>query len=419
YIFADLLARMFATSGYHVRRVINITDVGHLVGDADAGQDKMDLAAKREHKSPEEIAAHYTKLFLDDLETLSIDTEAISFPRATEYIAEQIAMAKTLEEKGFAYRLPDGLYFDTSKFARYGALGNIGHAELKSVARVTPAAGKRHSSDFALWRTAKPGDLQQWPSPWGSGNPGWHIECSAMIRALLGPTIDIHTGGEDHIAIHHNNEIAQSECANDRPLAHYWMHAAFLTMEGDRIAKSVGNIVYLSELVEHGFDPLALRYFFLQAHYRTPLSFSWDALSAAAEALLRLRRVAREFKEESEGKAVPSPARERFAIPLRDDLGTPAALGILWESLKSEEYTPEEKWGLILDADHFLGLELAQDPGEEPEAPAEVKELLARREAARGVKNFDKADQLREEIEMRGYSVEDGAKGPVLTKRPR
>lgn len=418
YVFSDTLARMFLASGSHVRRVINITDVGHLVADAEEGEDKMALGAARERRSPAEIAERYARLFVEDLDALEVDTGAILFPRATEYVAEQIAMAKTLEERGFAYRLPEGLYFDTSRFARYGVLGNVGHARLKAGARVAPLAGKRHPSDFALWRFAKPGDLQQWPSPWGCGNPGWHIECSAMIRALLGPTIDIHTGGEDHIAVHHNNEIAQSESANDRPLARYWLHNAFLTVQGEKIAKSAGNVFYLSDLAARGYDPLALRYFFLQAHYRTPLSFSFEALDAAAEGLLRLRRLAAALREESGGKAAPSAARERLALSVRDDLATPAALGILWESLKSEEYAPEEKWGLIEDADAFFGLTLGRKAEEGP-LPPEVAALAERREAARAAKDFAAADRLRRELEARGYAVEDGAKGPILTKRPR
>jgi cysteinyl-tRNA synthetase len=422
YVFADTLARTLEHAGYRVRRVINITDVGHLVADAEEGEDKMSVGAKRERSSPREIAERYAKLFIADLEALGVDVREISFPRATEYVSEQIAMARTLEERGFAYRLPEGLYFDTAKFPAYGRLGNIGHARRGAAGKPRIPSGeirgKRHPSDFALWRSAKRGDLQQWPSPWGPGNPGWHIECSAMIRALLGPEIDIHTGGEDHVSIHHNDEIAQSECANGRPLARYWLHNAFLTMKGEKIAKSVGNVVYLSDIAARGYDPLALRYFFLQAHYRTPLSFSFEALAGAAEALTRLVRLAREVGEEARRKAAPSAARERFTAALYDDLATPQSLGVLWESLKSEEYAPEEKWGLIEDADRLLGLELERERAAEP-APTELRELAARREAARAAKDFAEADRLRGEIEARGYAVEDGAKGPALEKRPR
>lgn len=420
YVFSDTLARTLLAAGYRVRRVINITDVGHLVADADQGKDKMTLAAEREHTSPQAIAERYTKQFIDDLDELGIDTSEITFPHATDYIREQIALAETLEQKGFAYRTHDGLYFDTSRFPGYGKLGNLAGAELVAGARIAVGSEKRHASDFALWRSAKPGDLQQWDSPWGTGNPGWHIECSAMSRALLGQEIDIHTGGEDHIQIHHNNEIAQSEAASGRTFVHYWMHNAFLTVNNDKISKSLRNDVYLSDITAQGTHPLALRYFFLQAHYRTPLSFSWDALSAANGALERLWRISLEIADESDRKSAPSEARERFLAALRDDLSTPQALGIIWESLRSEEYAPEEKWGLLLDADQHLALSLTNPPVAPPldqeMLPAELRTLISEREKARTDRNFQEADRLRGEIENRGYRVEDGPKGPVLTK---
>ncbi|MBU6321146.1 MAG: cysteine--tRNA ligase [Patescibacteria group bacterium] len=418
YVFSDTLARTLAAAGYRVRRVINITDVGHLVSDADQGEDKMNVGAKREGTTPEAIAERYMRAFIEDLGELDIDTSAILFPRATEYIREQIAMAKTLEEKGFAYRAADGLYFDTSRFAGYGKLGNLAGVELKEGARVAPAAGKRHGADFALWRFAKPGDLQQWDSPWGRGNPGWHIECSAMSRALLGDQLDIHTGGEDHIAIHHNDEIAQSEAASGRaPFVRYWLHNAFLTFEGEKISKSLGNVFYLSDLKERGYHPLALRYFFLQAHYKTPVSFSWSALAAADAALGRLWKAAREVRAESRGKAALSPARDAFLARMRDDLATPAALGVLWEAVKSEDYSPAEKWGLLEDAEAHLGLRLTDPPARAAAAaPEEVRTLVDEREGARARQDWAAADRLRDEIAKRGYRVDDGPAGPVLTE---
>lgn len=421
YVFSDTIDRTLVAAGYRVRRVINITDVGHLVGDGDEGEDKMAVGAAREHATPEAIAARYTKLFIDDIGELHVDTDDILFPHATEYIKEQIALAKTLEEKGFAYRLPDGLYFDTQKFPGYGKLGGVSHAHLEAGARVDVVEGKRHPADFVLWRTAKPKDLQQWDSPWGRGNPGWHIECSAMIRSLLGQEIDIHTGGEDHIGVHHNNEIAQSEAASGRTFVRYWMHSAFLTMGGEKASKSLGNVVYLSEIVEKGFHPLALRYFFLQAHYRTPLSFSWDALAAAASALDRLWRLSREIGEESKRVGESSEAKENFLVTLRDDLATPQALASLWDALRSEEYIPEEKWGLLEAADAHLGLSLTTPPetGEltSSEIPEEMQQMLEKRETARNSKDFSEADRIRAAIEERGYRVDDGPKGPVLTRR--
>ena len=416
YVFSDTIARVLAAAGYNVRRVINITDVGHLVGDGDEGEDKMAVGAKREKTTPKEIADRYTKIFLDNLHDLNIDVEHIRFPRATEYIKEQIALAQTLEEKGFAYRIKNGLAFDTSRFPAYGKLGNIDIEAQRAGARVEADREKRNPADFWLWRRAKPGDLQQWDSPWGPGNPGWHIECSAMSRALLGQEIDIHTGGEDHIATHHNNEIAQSEAASGRAFVRYWMHAAFLTIGGSKISKSLKNDIYLSDILAKNIDPLALRYFFLQAHYRTPLSFSWEALEGAASALERLRRHARETASESKEKREPSEATDRFLSHMRDDLATPQALGALWDSLKSEEFAPEEKFGLLEVADAHLGLELFKAEVVE-EAPREVRELVARRFAARENKDFAEADRLRQEILKGGYRVDDGPDGPVLTKK--
>lgn len=420
YVFADTIARVLEYAGYRVRRVINITDVGHLVGDGDEGEDKVAAAARHEKVTPEEIADRYTKEFLDDLSELNIDTKNIQFPKATEYIKEQIALAKTLEEKGFAYRLNHGLAFDTSRFPNYGKLGNIDLAAQRAGARVEADPQKRHPADFWLWRTARTGDLQGWQSPWGYGNPGWHIECSAMSRALLGPELDIHTGGEDHVSTHHNNEIAQSEAASGRTFVHYWMHNAFLTVEGQKISKSLHNDIYLRDIIAKGYHPLALRYFLLQAHYRTPLSFSWNALDAAAGALERLWNTARDVREESKAKDAPSEARDRFLASMRDDLSTAQALGILWEALRSEEYAPGEKWGLLADADAHLGLDLTEPPAcrvvPADDAPETVKALLEKREAARMAKDYATADRLREDIAESGYHVDDGPDGPILTK---
>lgn len=417
---SDTIARTLTRAGYRVHRVINITDVGHLVGDGEEGEDKMAVSAAREKVSPEEIATRYTKIFIEDLETLHILTDDIRFPRATEYIKEQIALAKTLEEKGFTYTLPDGLYFDTQKFPNYGKLGGLSGAKLEAGARVKVVKGKLHPADFVLWRRAKANDLQYWNSPWGSGNPGWHIECSAMIRSLLGQEIDIHTGGEDLASIHHNNEIAQSEAANGRVFVHYWMHNAFLTMQGAKISKSLGNVVYLSDILEKGFHPLSLRYFFLQAHYRTPLSFSWEALAGASEGLARLWKLSRDIAEESKRVGEPSEAQIHFLVALRDDLSTPQALGQLWDVLRSEEYTPEEKWGLLEEAEAHLGLSLTTPPATEvltnAAIPEHIKKMLAERETARMNKDFKEADRIRGEIEKSGYRVDDGAQGTVLTR---
>ncbi|MEJ0053360.1 MAG: cysteine--tRNA ligase [bacterium] len=418
-VFADTIGRTLLFAGYHVRRVINITDVGHLVDDADLGEDKMSVGARRDRVSPAEVAERYTKRYLGDIRALNVDTGHIFFPRATEYIKEQIAMIQTLEQKGLVYRLADGAYFDTEKFSRYGALGNIMAVELREGARVKAVAGKKNPHDFVLWRSATARDLQQWDSPWGRGNPGWSIECSAMSRALLGIEIDVHSGGIEHIPVHHNNEIAQSEGASGRTFVRYWLHNAHLMIAGEKISKSLGNTYLLSDVTERGYPPLALRYFFHQAHYRTQLSFSWEALAGAAEALGRLGRIAREVAEESKGKTEKSEARDRFVAAMYDDLATPQALGILWETLRDDDYSAEEKWGLLKDADALLGLRAAEAADLPPaELPEEVRELLSGRDEARKAKDFERADELRTELENRGYRVDDGPEGTLLTKRP-
>jgi cysteinyl-tRNA synthetase len=422
YVFSDTLARVLSVAGYHVRRVINITDFGHLVTDGDEGEDKMTKGLRREKmeinmKNMRTLAERYIALFLDDLDELNINIEHIQFPRASDYINEQVALIATLEQKGYAYRTHDGVYFDTSRFAGYGKLGGVNLGAQREGTRALENKEKRNPADFVLW---KPDARLGWPSQWGLGFPGWHIECSAMSRALLGQEIDIHTGGEDHIAVHHNNEIAQSEAASGRTFVHYWLHNSFLNMGAEKISKSLGNDVYLSDVVQKGFSPLALRYFFLQAHYRTPLSFSWDALEAAAGALERLWKISRVVAEESKRKAASSEAHNQFLIAVRDDLATPQALGILWDSLKSEDYTPQQKWGLLLEADAHLGLALGDPPAKASVAaadiPAEVQELLSKRERVRAAKDFAEADRIRDEITKSGYRVEDSGEGPVLIR---
>ena len=423
YVFSDTLARVLIGAGYHAQRVINITDFGHLVSDGDEGEDKMTKGLRHEGMeltlaNMRIMAEKYAAGFLEDLAELDVDTAQITFPRASDYIPEQIALIKTLEQKSYAYRTRDGVYFDTARFPSYGGLGGINVNAQQEGTRVTKKTEKRSPADFVLW---KPDSKLGWESPWGLGFPGWHIECSAMSRSLLGQEIDIHTGGEDNRPVHHNNEIAQSEAASGRTFVHYWMHNAFLTAGGgEKASKSLGNIFYLSDVVEKGFHPLALRYFFLQAHYRTPLSFSWDAVAAASGALERLWRLAREIGDESKRVSTPSEARDLFLVAMRDDLGTPQALGALWDALRSEDYAPKEKWGLLEDADAHLGLSLLTPPATSElkvtDAPKEVQEMLAYREAARVSKDFALADRIRGDIERSGYRVNDGLEGPVLTR---
>ncbi|MGB4076682.1 MAG: cysteine--tRNA ligase [Minisyncoccia bacterium] len=423
-VFSDTVARALTAAQYKVRRIINITDVGHLVGDGDEGEDKMAVGAARDHTTPEEIATRYTAQYLSDIKELGIDTDAITFPRATAYIKEQIGMIATLEKKGLAYKTSDGVYFDTQRFPEYGALGNVQNVVLKAGVRV--AVGEKKSEhDFVLWRNAKPKDLQQWDSPWGKGNPGWSIECSAMAIHLLAPTIDIHTGGQDHIQVHHNNEIAQSEGATERrPFVRYWLHNAFLTIDGEKISKSLGNTFTLEDVKKRGIHPLALRLLFLQAHYRSPLSFTWESLGAAEEALKRLWRAARVVQSAAHEMSKKSSTSEEIRACIFDDVATPKALATLYDALGSS-LSPKEKWGVLIATEEVLGLSLTHPPLEtkrvetERELPEDLQELALRRARARENKDFEAADELRIHIENSGYLVVDGASGTTYTKIER
>ncbi len=425
YVFSDSISRVLTQAGYRVRRVINITDVGHLVSDADEGEDKMQVGSKREGLSAEDIASKYTRVFIDDLSSLNIDTNDIRFPKATEYIKEQIELIQLLEQKGYTYKTSDGIYFDTARFAGYGVLDTHGAKHTKEAAvaeigrRITANKEKHLPADFALWRfsPAGPARAQEWQSPWGRGFPGWHVECSAMARSLLGQPVDIHTGGIDHIPVHHTNEIAQSEAAYGTSLARFWMHQAFLTIDGEKVSKSLGNDIYLSDISEHGFHPLSLRYFFLQAHYSTTMSFTWDALKASDEALRRLWKLARDTRALSSERRSPSDASRRIMALLRDDLSTPQALALLWETLRDDELTPAQQWDAVVVADEVLGLLLSSPPAAAAPLPLpeDIEEMARERDMARSNKDFARADQLRIHIENRGYRVDDGPSGTVVT----
>jgi cysteinyl-tRNA synthetase len=425
YVFADTIARVLTQAQYHVRRVINITDVGHLVSDADEGEDKMLVGATREGLSAEDIASKYTNLFMTDLVLLGVEVGDIRFPRATEYIPEQIALTKELEKKGHTYRTSDGIYFDTTSFPGYDVFGTHNAMTTKEAAvadlgrRITLNREKHSPADFALWRFSTPNSsrLQEWDSPWGRGFPGWHVECSAMARALLGQPIDIHTGGIDHIPVHHTNEIAQSQAAYGAPLARYWMHQAFLTVDGTKVSKSLGNDVYLSDIADRGYHPLALRYLFLQAHYSSSVSFTWDALAASDEALKRLWRLARDARAlSSEKRAASEPGRRIMAL-VRDDLATPQALALLWETLKDDEIPPAQVWDTLCIAEELFGLRLTNPPATQAPAPLpeDIQALVDERDAARAARDFARSDELRIHIQDRGYLVEDSPSGTRVT----
>ncbi len=431
FVFADALRRTLEYNGYAVKQVINFTDFGHLTGDndgdADHGEDRMTKGLKREGLKPtlenmKILAKKYAEIFLHDIGELNINTKRITFPYASEYIPAQIAMIKALEEKGYAYRAEDGVYFDTALFPDYGRLGNIDIAGLRAGARVALSSDKRTATDFLLWKSDK---KMGWDSPWGRGFPGWHIECSAMIRATLGEQIDIHTGGIEHIAIHHNNEIAQSEASTGKkPLSRYWLHRAHIQIEGGKIAKSTGAVVYLDDVIQKGFHPLALRYLFLGAHYRTAMNFTWEALAAAQSAYGRL--VALRLSLSGEPGAIDEIARDRFAERINDDLDTAGAIGVIWDMLKKDDIAPASKLATLLDADRVLGLNLAipddaavvlsKRDAREYIAPenlsAQVMEIVRRRDEARAEKNWTTADALREELAVLHLGVEDTPDGP-------
>ncbi len=414
FIFADILKRSLLFFGYRVKHIINITDVGHLVSDADTGEDKFVLAAKKTGQTAVDIAHQYEQAFMTDLKLLNI-LPADKFPRATATIKDQIKLIQILEKKSFTYQTSDGIYFDTSKFAGYGQLGGQALADKEAGARVNVNPEKRHPQDFALWKFS-PQDARremEWPSPWGVGFPGWHIECSAMSRKFLGGNFDIHTGGIDLVPVHHENEIAQSEAAFDEPLARVWMHGEFLEVDGGKMAKSLGNVYTISDLVAKGFDPLAFRYLALGTHYRTPLNFTWESLAGAAIALKKIYVLLRDFDKPKIGCAE---FEADFKAAIGDDLNTPKALGIMWKLLDAD-YPSSAKARSLLVFDLVLGLNFKKYCGKKITVSAAVKKLVAAREAKRLAKDWAGADELRAEIAKLGFAVEDMPDGPKITEK--
>jgi cysteinyl-tRNA synthetase len=422
-LFADLLKRALLAEGFRVTHVINVTDVGHLTSDADAGEDKLERAAARAGRSAAEIAREYTDQWLRDRERMQcLQPEVLC--KATEHIAEQIELARILEEKGYSYRIGDGIYFDTSKFPRYAEFARLDLAGQEGGARIGDVAGKRNPADFALWKFPPPGTRrqQEWDSPWGRGFPGWHLECSAMSGRYLGRTFDIHTGGADLIPVHHSNEIAQSECAYGvHPWVRFWLHNEFLDFGGEKMSKSTGNLRLLDDLVERGFPPLAYRYFFLQAHYRQQQAFGDEAMEAAATGYDRLVGLASELRE-AEGRADPAklePLRRRFREGMRDDLNAPRALAVAWEAARSAELAPAERWALLREFDQILGLDLARavPRAQTQERDPRIEARVAERDAARARRDFAEADRIRDELAAEGVTLEDTPGGTRWRRR--
>jgi cysteinyl-tRNA synthetase len=413
YIFEDILRRTLEAHGYEVLHVQNITDVGHLVSDADEGEDKMEKGSRRTGKSAWEIAEYYTAAFQADLEALNV-LEPHIWPRATEHIAEQVALIQCIEDQGLAYYTSDGIYFDTSRLPSYGHLARLDVAGLQAGARVE-LGEKRNPTDFALWKFSPSGEQRQmeWESPWGVGFPGWHIECSAMAAKYLGTFFDIHCGGEDHIPVHHTNEIAQSEACYKTRLANFWLHGYFLVTSGERMAKSAGEFLRLQTLLDEGYDPLSYRYLCLNAHYRSRLNFNWEALDGAATALGRLRQHVSDW---GEAGAADEAAAARFMAAMDDDLNTPQALAVIWEIARGDLPAAVKK-ATVIACDRILGLRLAEWVPPRADVPERVQALVAQREQARAAKQWAEADRLREEIRAAGFQITDSPDGPQL--RPR
>jgi cysteinyl-tRNA synthetase len=434
YTMDDVLKRALAFNGYEVKHVQNVTDVGHLVSDGDAGIDKLEKGSSKYGKDPWEVAKFFTEHFYNSMDKLNI-IRADIICKATEHIPEQIQLIQTLIEKGFAYDTPEAVYFDTVKFKGYGEMFGQKLSD-KQTKREDVVTGefKKNQIDFALWvkRTGIHKDhIMHWDSPWGDGFPGWHIECSAMSMKYLGEQFDIHTGGEDHLAIHHPNEIAQSEAATGKhPFVKYWLHYAFLLVDGRKMSKSLENFYTLEDVEKKGFEPLALRYLYLTAHYRDPLNFTWESLQAAQNGLNNLRQLFLASKMQTD-RTVLSEEKEqkvtdysdRFTRAINDDLNTSAALAVLWETLKSN-IPSEDKYDLAMSFDEVLGLGLnnianTTNPTNiaNDGLPGEVQWLVRDRDKAREEKDWGKSDELRQKIQELGYEVLDTGEGQEVRKK--
>ncbi|MCR4819660.1 MAG: cysteine--tRNA ligase [Elusimicrobiales bacterium] len=426
YIMEDALVRSLRFCGYGVKRCMNITDVGHLVSDGDEGEDKIEAGARREGKSAWEIASFYSEAFMKDYKALNCLQPEVLCP-ATEYIAEMIKLGVVLEKKGYAYATSDGIYFDTSKLPDYGKLAGRKHIEgIQEGHRVAVNSEKRNAADFAIWKFSPKDQKRQmeWHSPWGIGFPGWHMECSAMAMKNLGETIDIHCGGEDHIAVHHTNEIAQSEAATGKPFANYWMHIHFLIMrEGEtvgKMSKSKGSFLTVATLPKE-YEPLAYRYYCLQTHYRKQLEFTWEGLKAAQQGLNGLRALAIKAKKEA-GKPAElqsdAPYLVSFAEAIADDLNMSAALAVAWKTLKDSSLASAEKYAFAIAVENVLALDLFKEEElpQEESLPDEIMSIIKEREDARKAKDWKKSDELRAVLLEKGIIVKDTPKGTEWSK---
>lgn len=413
-LFQDTLRRVLEYNGYEVKQVMNITDVGHLVSDGDEGEDKMLKSAREEHKTPMEIAEHYTKLFFKDLERLNVETPEV-ICKATDHIEEMLEMVQKIIENGYAYETSTAIYFDVSKLDEYGILSGINLREQKAGARVEVDPEKRNPYDFALWIKAPENHLMKWDSPWGPSYPGWHIECSAMSQKYLGEVFDIHTGGIDLIPTHHENEIAQSKGACGKIPAHYWMHGEYLLINGGKMSKSLGNVYLLDDIIKRGYDPLVYRLFNFSCHYKGKLNFTWEGIEAASTALTRLRDG---YQKHLTGMAevdgtIISEIENKFHQAINDDLNMPLAMSAVWEAVKYQDKSPKIA-KLLEKFDTVLGLKITEKKDEE--IPQEILELVEQRKVARNEKKWTESDRLRDLIAQKGYSVKDTKDGAEVSK---
>ena len=416
YIFSDTLRRVLKYNGYKVKSVMNLTDVGHLTSDADTGEDKMEKAARKEGKDPYEIAKFYTDAFMVDYDKLNLQRPTV-ITKATDNIPQMIDMVKEIIDNGYAYETSKGIYFDVSKLKQYPVLSNNAIEGQEAGARIEVDPEKRNPQDFAIWIKAPENHIMKWDSPWGVSYPGWHLECSVMGRRFLGEKFDIHTGGVDHIPIHHENEIAQDIGSFGHNPANFWMHVEFLLVDGGKMSKSLGNIYTISDLAEKGYEPLAFKLFNYTSSYRVQLNFTFDGLQAAKTALNRLRRGYVAHKEANEviDEDTIKGYEEKFITAINDDLNMPLAMSVVWEIVKSDKKS-KKLADLLLKFDQVLGLDLENSENylnEKIEVPQEILDLVEERKNAKANKDYAKADELRDLINSKGYSIKDSADGKV------
>jgi len=416
YIFEDILKRVLERRGYDVKHVMNVTDVGHLTDDADRGEDKMEVGAAREGKTVWDIASHYTQAFETDLEKLNIKAPTV-WCKATDHISEQIEMVRVLEEKGFTYSLADGVYFDTSKFSAYGKMAGLDLEGQMAGHRVEQTEGKRTPSDFCVWKSSPKGEkrLMEWESPWGTGFPGWHLECSAMALKYLGEQFDIHCGGVDHVRVHHTNEIAQTEACTGKTWVNWWMHGEFLLMDEGKMSKSADNFLTISLLEEQGFDPLAYRLYLMSAHYRKALTYHDEVLKGSQKALERLRGRAQEL-EEGDGE-VDARHLKAFEEALDDDLNMPQAISHMWMMLQDENISDPAKRATLLSMDEILCLDPFKIVKKETIKDEAVLDLIKERNAARNSKDFTRSDAIRDELLAMDIVIKDSPEGTTFERK--